>query len=210
MEKLDLRKEWKELYAPSARHVDVVTVPRFQFAMIDGQIEDGQPPEQSESFQEALNVLYGVTYTLKFMSKLREAEPINYRIMALEGLWWTESGKFDFDRKQDWHFTLMIVQPDHIDRKMYQEAISSLREKKGEIPALGQLRFEAFEEGLCMQILHVGAYDLEPMTIARLKDFSADNGYRINGKHHEIYLSDPRRAKPDKIRTILRYPIEKV
>jgi hypothetical protein len=155
-------------------------------------------------------VLYGVTYTLKFMSKLREAEPINYRIMALEGLWWTESGKFDFDRKQDWHFTLMIVQPDHIDRKMYQEAISSLREKKGEIPALGQLRFEAFEEGLCMQILHVGAYDLEPMTIARLKDFSADNGYRINGKHHEIYLSDPRRAKPDKIRTILRYPIEKV
>jgi hypothetical protein len=209
MEKLDLRKELKWLYAPSARRVDIVDVPTFHFVMIDGEIERGQKPETSESFQEAVNILYGISFTLKFMSKLRKANPIDYRIMALEGLWWNEDGMEDFERKEGWHWTLMMLQPEHITEAMFDDAVSSLRKKRGEIPALHLIRFEPFHEGKCVQILHVGPYDLETMTLARMKDFARKQGYRFHGKHHEIYLRDPRRAKPEKLRTVLRRPIVK-
>ncbi len=208
--KLDLRKEYRHLYASSARRVDIVDVPRFNFAMIDGQVEAGVWPAESPTFQEDLQAVYGVSFTIKFMSKLRAVDPIDYKVMALEGLWWTESGEIDFERKETWYYTLMMMQPDHITEEMFLEAVHSLRKKRGDIPALDRLRFESFHEGLCVQILHVGPYDLEPMTIARMRDFAIENGYRLRGRHHEIYLSDPRRARPEKLRTILRRPIEKV
>ncbi|RME89183.1 MAG: hypothetical protein D6770_05220 [Anaerolineae bacterium] len=210
MTKLDLKKEFRHLYTASARRVDIVDVPPFNFAMIDGQIDPGMFPAESPSFQEDLQAIYGVSYTLKFMSKLRDVDPIDYKVMALEGLWWTESGDVDFERKEPWYYTLLMMQPEHITAEMFYEAVDSLRKKRGDIPALARLRFESFHEGLCMQILHVGPYDLEPMTIARMRDFAAENGYRLRGLHHEIYLSDPRRAKPERLRTILRHPIEKV
>lgn len=207
MTKLDLKKELKYLYAPSAKRVELVEVPRFKFVMIDGQIEPGATPETSASFQNTMGALYGAAYTLKFMSKLRKEDPVDYTVMALEGLWWTESGEFDFERKEDWLWTLMIMQPDHITEEMFQEAIRQVREKRGDNAALSQLRLESFHEGLCMQIMHVGPYEDEPQTIAKMMAFARENGYQLRGKHHEIYLGDPRRAKPERLKTILRHPV---
>jgi len=207
MAKLDLRKQLKHLYAPSAKKVEVVDVPLFQFAMVDGQIEPGRGPEDSPAFQEALEALYGISYTLKFASKLRKEDPLDYTVMALEGLWWVEGGEFDITRPEGWRWMLMIMQPDHITPGMYEDALRQLRHKKGERPGFSRLRFEGFQEGLCVQIMHVGPYAEEPATIARMHAFAQENGYRLCGKHHEIYLGDPRRASPEKMKTVLRHPI---
>jgi len=207
MTKLELRKQLKHLYAPSAKKVEVVDVPRFQFAMVDGEIEPGRGPEDSPAFQEALEALYGISYTLKFASKLRKEDPLDYTVMALEGLWWVEEGEFDITRPEGWRWTLMIMQPDHITPGMYEDALRQLRQKKGDRPAFSRLRFEGFQEGLCVQTMHVGPYAEEPATIARMHAFAQENGYRLCGKHHEIYLGDPRRASPEKMKTVLRHPI---
>lgn len=210
MLRLDLKKDLKYLYAPSAKKVEIVQVPRFKFAMIDGQIEADQGPSTSASFQEALQALYGISYTLKFTSKLRKENPIDYPVMALEGLWWVKSGEFSFERKEDWLYILMMLQPDHITEEMYQEGLAQLRKKRGDNPSLAKMRLETFEEGLSIQIMHIGPYADEPATIAKMDAFARENGYRLHGKHHEIYFGDPRRAAPEKLKTVLRHPIEKI
>jgi len=129
-------------------------------------------------------------------------------VMALEGLWWTESGEFDFNKKEPWEWTMMIMQPQHITREMFQDALEQVR-KKRENPALPKIRLESFHEGLSMQIMHIGPYSEETRTIAKMHEFALKNGYTLSGKHHEIYLGDSRRAKPEKLRTILRHPISK-
>ena len=206
MQKLDLRKELKYLYAPSAKKVEVVEVPNFQFIMLDGRIEPGETPETSKGFRQAFEALYGVSFTLKFNSKLRKDNPIDYTVMALEGLWWVEGGEFDINVKGNWCWTMMMVQPDHISSELYAEAVEHVR-KKRDNPALSLLRFERFHEGLSMQIMHVGPYSSEPATIDKMHAYAAENGYALRGKHHEIYLGDPRRAAPEKLKTILRQPI---
>ncbi len=208
MEKLDLRKMYKHLYQPSARKVEVVEVPSLQFGMIDGEIEPGVLPGDSPTFQQAVEALYGISYTLKFTSKRREEDPIDYPVMALEGLWWVEEGEFDITKPGNWRWTAMILQPDHITETMFQEALAQLRRKKPS-PALEKLRLETFHEGLCMQVMHIGPYAEEPATIARMEAFAQENGYVRRGKHHEIYLGDPRRAAPEKLKTVLRQPIQK-
>ncbi len=208
IKKLDLKKQYKHLYVPSAKQVAMVEVPEFNFIMIDGVIQPDETPETSQDFQNAMGALYGASYTLKFMSKLRKRNPIDYTVMALEGLWWTDSGEFDFTKKEPWKYTVMMMQPEHITVEMFQEALEQLAKKKPN-PALGRLRFERFREGLCVQIMHVGPYAEEPATIAKMHAFAQENGYRLRGKHHEIYLGDPRRAKPEKLKTVLRHPIEK-
>ncbi|MGW8251360.1 MAG: GyrI-like domain-containing protein [Anaerolineales bacterium] len=209
MEKLDLRKQYRHLYQPSAKVVKVVDVPPMQFAMIDGEIEPGHSPGSSPAFQQALEALYGISYTLKFASKQRKENPLDYSVMALEGLWWVEDGKFDITHPGNWRWTAMIMQPDHISQVMYLEALDQLRRKKPN-PALDKMRFETFHEGLSMQIMHVGPYSEEPATIAKMEAFARENGYLLRGNHHEIYLGDPRRAAPEKLKTVLRHPIEKV
>jgi hypothetical protein len=206
MEKLDLRKQYKHLYAPSPKKVEVVDVPAFKFVMIDGQIEEGRGPGTSPGFQEAVQALYSASYTLKFMSKQREVDPIDYGVMALEGLWWFENGEFDITKPDNWFYTLLIMQPEHIDEAMFQEARRQL-ERKRPSPALSGLRLAAFHEGLSVQTLHVGPYATEPETVARMNAYAADHGYRMAGVHHEIYLGDPLRSAPDKLKTILRHAI---
>jgi hypothetical protein len=208
MQKIDLRKELKHLYAPSAKKVELIEVPEFQFAMIDGSIEAGASPSVSPSFQTALEAMYGISFTLKFMSKLRKEDPIDYSVMALEGLWWVDSGEFDFQKKEDWRYTLIMMQPAHITQEMFQEALAQLRKKK-DSPAAAKLRFGSFCEGLSIQTMHLGPYSEEPATIARMQAFAQENRLKYHGKHHEIYLGDPRRAQPEKLRTILRQPVEK-
>jgi hypothetical protein len=207
---LDLRKDLKYLYAPSAKKVSLVEVPHFQFAMLDGEIEPGHGPGTSPTFQEAMMALYGVSYTLKFTSKLRKEDPIDYPVMALEGLWWVEERPFVISDPTGWKYHLLMLQPDHITAEMFAEAIAQLRKKRGDQEAFGRLRLEPFNEGLCVQVMHLGPYSTEMETIARMDTFAAENGLRMHGKHHEIYLGDPRKATPDKLKTILRHPVEKI
>ena len=129
MEKLDLRKQWKHLYQPSAKQVVVVDVPAFQFAMIDGVIEPDQSPGTSPAFAQAMEALYGISYTLKFASKLRKENPIDYAVTALEGLWGVEDGEFDITRPAGWRWTVMMMQPDHITPAMFAEALAQLRQE---------------------------------------------------------------------------------
>ena len=204
---LDLRKQWKHLYSPSAKKVEVVDVPRFQFAMLDGEIEPGYGPGTSPDFGDALEGLYGISYTLKFMSKLRKENPIDYPVMALEGLWWVEGAEFDITQPAGWKYNVMIMQPDHINPEMFQEALGQLRKKRGDKPAFARLRLESFQEGTCIQVMHIGPYAEEMTTIARMDEFARENGFLLHGKHHEIYMGDPRRAAPEKLKTILRHPV---
>ncbi len=207
MEKIDLKKQLKHLYLPSAKKVSVVEVPEMRFVMLDGRIEPDETPETAPFFQDAIGALYGISFTLKFMSKLREKNPIDYTVMALEGLWWTDSGEFDFSKKEPWHCTLMMMQPDHINEAMFCDALQELSEKKPN-PLLDKLRFVRFEEGSSIQMMHVGPYADEPRTLSKMESFAAENGYTYRGKHHEIYIGDPRRAEPENLRTVLRHPVQ--
>lgn len=213
MKVLDLRKQYKHLYQPSAKKIEIVPVPGLQFAMIDGAIEKGYEPGNSPAFQEATQALYGISFTLKFMLKKRKTNAIDYPVMALEGLWWVEDGMFDITVKDNWFYTLMIMQPDVITKELFEEGLEQVRKKRGDSPALANLRLADFEEGLCVQTMHIGPYATEPATIDRMRAFARENGYRdlvgSGGKHHEIYLGDPRKADPAKLKTVLRHPVEK-
>jgi len=214
MKILDLKKQYKNLYQPSAKKVETVQVPRLQFVMIDGAIEKGRGPGDSPSFQEATQAMYGISYTLKFMLKKRKTNAIDYPVMALEGLWWVENGVFDITVKDNWLYTLMIMQPEVITKDLFEEGLAQVRKKRGDSDALSKLSLEYFEEGLCAQVMHIGPYATEPATMERMHEFMAENGYRdcvgLGGKHHEIYLGDPRKADPAKLKTVLRHPIEKL
>ena len=209
MEKLDLKKDLKYLYLPSAKKVELVEVPEFQFAMLDGVIQADETPGGSPGFQEALQALYGISYTLKFTAKLRKTDPIDYPVMALEALWWVEGADFDITRKEKWFYTAMILQPDFITLEMFQEGQHKLGEKHPS-PAVDGLRLEKFHEGLSIQTMHIGPYATEPATIERLYAFARQNGLRGCGKHHEIYLGDPRRSAPEKLKTVLRHAVERL
>jgi hypothetical protein len=214
MKTLDLKKELKAYYQPSAKKPAILQIPRFQFAMIDGAIEKGEGPGTSPGFKQATEALYGISYTLKFMLKKRKGDPIDYPVMALEGLWWVEDGHFGITIKDNWFYTLMIQQPEVITPSLFAEAVAQVKKKRGDSPTLSKARLEKFEEGLCVQVMHIGPYASEPATIEGMRAFAAENGYRDrvgpNGKHHEIYLSDPRKADPAKMKTVLRHPIEKI
>ena len=214
MKMLDLKKELKYLYAPSAKKPDVLKVPKLQFAMIDGVIEKGKEPGNSPAFAEATQALYSVSYTLKFMFKKRKANAVDYPVMPLEGLWGIQDVMVDVAKKDNWSYTLMILQPDIVTKDIFAEGMEQVRKKKGASPALPQVRLAHFEEGWCVQMMHIGPYATEPATIEVMRAFALENGYRDNvgpdGMHHEIYLSDPRKAKPEKMKTIVRHPIKKV
>jgi hypothetical protein len=208
-QKLDLKKQYKHLYQPSAKQAAIIDVPEFNFVMIDGVIQKHETPGTSEAYRHAIEALYGASYTLKFMSKLRKQNPIDYPVMALEGLWWTDSGEFDISKKEPWRWTMMMMQPEHITAEIFQEALGQLRKKDRGGPDLNSLRFERFREGPCVQIMHIGPYADEPATLEKMHSFARESGYRLRGRHHEIYLSDPRRAKPERLKTVLRHPVEK-
>lgn len=207
---LDLRKQYRHLYAPSARQVQLVEVPPLPFLRIDGAIEPGHGPGTSPGFQEATAALYGAAYTLKFMFKKRQTDPVDYPVMALEGLWWVSDGKFNIEIKDNWLYTLMILQPEMVTQEHLAEALAQLRKKRGGQPDLENVRLESFHEGTCIQVMHIGPYATEPATLERMRAFAAEQGLRLRHDHHEIYMGDPRRGDPQKLKTILRHPVEPV
>ena len=174
----------------------------MNFLMIDGSGD----PNTSQSFQDAIEALYAVSYKLKFMVKKGPLE-IDYKVMPLEGLWWAaDMQAFTTSRKDDWLWTLMIMQPDIIQESMVKDALIEVEIKK-KPTALPKLRFEPYEEGPSAQILYIGPYAEEGPTIERLHAFITEKGFKPNGKHHEIYLSDFRRVDPSKNKTIIRQPM---
>jgi hypothetical protein len=203
MAKTDVKKELKHLYRPSAKEVSVVDVPEMGFLMIDGQGD----PNTSQEYQEAIEALYTVAYQIKFMVKGRDPE-LDFVVPPLEGLWWSENmADFATGNKDAWSWTAMIYQPDHVTGEVFEEAVQQVREKK-DPAALPLLRLERYHEGLSVQILYFGPWAEEGPTIERLHSFARDQGYQLRGKHHEIYLSDPRRTAPEKLKTVIRQPVE--
>jgi hypothetical protein len=200
--KVDLKKEL-DCYRARAGELRVVDVPPLQYLMVDGHGDPNTSPE----YADALVALYPVAYALKFASK-RELDR-DYTVMPLEALWWADDmATFTTARdKSQWHWTAMILAPDWITSDLLDAGVSAVR-AKSDPAALDRVRLSALEEGRCVQTLHLGPYDAEGPVLERLHAFIADSGMQRTGRHHEIYLSDPRRVAPDKLRTILRQPIE--
>ncbi len=209
MNKVDLRKKYREFYNPPTGRVTVVTIPNFHFVMIDGRIEPGASPGTSTAFQQAMEALYGIAYSLKFMSKLRNENPVDYTVMGLEALWWIEDGDFDITKPDNWCWTAMIMQPEHITESMFREAQEQLKKKKMN-PGIDKLRFENFIEGLCVQIMHIGPYSTEQTSVKKMQEYATQNGYEMQHKHHEIYIGNPLRSDPARLKTVLRHPIKPV
>lgn len=200
MKKIDLKKELKHLYQPSAKEVARVDVPAMNFLMIDGEGD----PNTARSYQEAVEALFSVAYAIKF--KVKKTLAIDYGVLPLEGLWWADDmAKFSVDDKSGWKWTMMIMQPEFVSAALVRDTISEVKKKK-DLPALGKLRFEPFSEGKAAQILHIGPFTAEGPTVARVHAFIAVNG-KLSGKHHEIYLSDIRKADPAKWKTVIRQPL---
>ena len=202
MEKIDYKKELKHLYKPSAKKVEIVDVPKMNFLMIDGEGD----PNTSQAFADAISTLYPIAYTLKFMLKKGDIG-IDYGVLPLEALWWADDmSSFADGKKDNWKWTVMIMQPDLIMPEMIQDAIEQVKQKKN--PAsLALVRFESFEEGKSAQIMHIGPFSKEGPNIEKVHSYINESGYKLSGKHHEIYLSDIRRAAPEKWKTVIRQPM---
>jgi len=204
MPKADLKKELKHLYNPSARVVSVADVPRLNFVIIDGSGNPNTSPE----YAVAVEALYAVAYALKFKVK-KGKSGVDYAVMPLEGLWWADDmSQFSVKNKEVWKWTMMIVQPEYVTAKLFAESLGEV-EKKKSLPALSKIRFEPYHEGQTAQIMHIGPYSEEEPTIAKLHTFIRQNGYKLSGKHHEIYLKDPRKSAPSKLQTVIRQPFKK-
>lgn len=201
VDKIDLKTELKALYKPSTKEVVEIDVPAFQFLMINGEGN----PNTSDDYKEAVEALFSVSYAIKFTLKKEMA--LDYVVMPLEGLWWADDlASFNRDDKDSWKWTMMIMQPPEVSKQMAQSAIVNVQAKKG-LPGLKKIRFEKFKEGRSAQTLHIGPFSTEGATIQRVHDYISSRS-ALRGKHHEIYLSDIRKAAPEKWKTIIRQPME--
>jgi len=202
--KVDFKKKLKEFYQPDSKKVVVVEIPEMQFLMIDGI----GSPGGSKIYQEALAALFPVAFKTKFLSKSKGKD---YVVPPLEGLWWADDmNDFTEGNRDKWKWSMMIMQPDWITKDMISESINLTKTKHPEISnVLTKLRLEKYQEGKVAQVMHIGPYSEEGPTIKRLHDFIKDKGGIFDGhrqKHHEIYLSDPRKANPTTMKTIIRQP----
>jgi hypothetical protein len=198
--KVDFKKTLKQLYNPKEGNFHLVEVPPMNFLMIDG-IGD---PNKSIDYQRAIDALYTLSYGLKFSLKPQGYDHI---VPPLEGLWWMENlENFSLANKDQWEWTMMIMQPDWINLEWVEKARKNAMMKKDN-PLLEKVRFDCFTEGLSVQFLYIGSYDNEAPRIAEMHEYISNNGYQTNGKHHEIYLGDPRKTSPDRLKTILRQPV---
>ena len=207
MPNIDLKAQRKDLYGPSARQPAIVEVPPMRYLMIDGEGD----PNLAPAYRDAVEALYALSYAIKFSYK-RGPAALDYVVMPLEGLWMLPDGHepdgqpLTPERKATFAWTMMIRQPDDATAPLVEESRQEVARKKA-LPALPALRLETLLEGRAAQIMHLGSYDDEAPTIARLHAFIETQGYTLRGKHHEIYLGDPRRTAPEKLRTVLRQPI---
>ncbi len=182
-------------------------MPDLWFLTIDGRGEPG-----GDAYQDALGALYGTAYTLKFALKKTQPER-DFKVMPLEGLWWVEGDPPRLDElqrdRESWNWTMMIAVPDHVTPEEAADAAQQAGRRKP-LPAVDRVRLERFTEGLAAQVMHVGPYAEEAATLERLHAFVAEQGYELRGRHHEVYLGDPRRTAPERLKTVLRHPVRAV
>ena len=199
----DVKRELRALYAPKNRDWETLVVPPQRFLAVDGAGD----PNTAEAYLEAVEALYAVAYTVKFSSKRGGGRDLV--VGPLEGLWYAEDASvFSARTKAAWSWTMLINQPDWVDDAQIHEAIAAARTKKKALPALDLVRIEQLDEGLCAQLLHVGSYDDEAPALARLHgEVLPRAGLRERGRHHEVYLGDPRRTAPEKLKTVVRQPV---
>lgn len=202
MKKIDWKKELKHLYAPSAKEVSAVEVPAMNYLMIDGKGD----PNTAQEYVDAVEALFAVAYAIKFAVK-KSTLAIDYGVMPLEGLWWAnDMSKFATGDKSNWLWTMMIAQPPFVTGAMVEEAVAAVRKKKNPA-AISKLRFGTYAEGSAAQLMHIGPFSAEGPNIERVHDFIATGGHQLHGKHHEIYLSNIRKADPAKWKTVIRQPL---
>jgi hypothetical protein len=215
--KFDYKKEYKNLYQPKTVPM-IVDVPKMKFIMIDGK---GNPNDEAGEYVKAIEILYGFSYTIKMSNKSGNAPSdfFEYVVPPLEGLWWTEVDRpFDTSQKDKLIWTAMIRQPEFVTEEVFKWAVDELKKRKPQLDT-SKARLEEFTEGLCVQMMHLGPYDEEAATVKAIDDFAASKGYvnaisevRPDGtirRHHEIYLNDPRKVAPEKMKTVIRHPIRK-
>lgn len=204
MDKVDFKKTMKALWQPPTGRFTVVDVPPMQFVKVDGHGD----PNTAPAYKRAVEWLYSVSYPLKFMSKKELGR--DYAVMPLEGLWWAQDMSTFLSRDKDaWSWTMMIMQPEWITQAMFEAAVDKAKAKFGAPPET--LRLEAYDEGLSVQIMHVSSYDDEGPVLRRLhEEFLPENGLAETGHHHEIYISDPRKTAPEKLKTVLRQPVRRL
>jgi hypothetical protein len=201
LDKVDLKKELKNLYNPSSKEVTVVDVPAMNFLLVNGE---GAPA--SPKYIEAIEALFSVSYTLKFIVK--KAKGIDYAVMPLEGLLWADDmTKFSADKKDEWKWTAMIMQPKYVTADDINLAVEQVKKKKN-LSTLLKVRFESFKEGSAAQIMYVGPFSAEGPTIAKIHAQIQNSGHALSGKHHEIYLNNPAKTAPEKLKTIIRQPMK--
>lgn len=216
IEKLDYKKAYKNLYLPKQKPT-VVEVPTMSFIMINGS---GDPNAYGGEYQQAIELLYGLSYTIKMSKRngYKIEDYFEYVVLPLEGLWWMGEEKMDFTEKSKFSWTSMIRQPEFVTKEVFQWACGELKRKKPQID-ISKAYLESFSEGLCVQMMHIGPFDDEPKTIKFIETYISENNLknaissvepdgRIR-RHHEIYLSDPRKSAPEKLRTVLRHPVVK-
>lgn len=198
MEKIDHKKILKHLYNPSAKNPELITVPPMNFLMIDGQGD----PNSSKDYAMSVEALFMLAYTIKFM--IKKTQEIDYKVMPLEGLWWAKNmDDFVVNDRKNWQWTMMIMQPDIVAKQVVVDALAQAYKKKG-LPKLNEIRFETYDEGLVGQLMHIGPFSAEGPNIQRMHKHILENGRKLSGKHHEIYLNDPRKIAPEKMKTVLR------
>lgn len=202
MDKVDLKRTLSNLYNPKNKEWELIEVPAMNFLMIDGEGD----PNIAESYKIAVETLYTVAYTVKFMSKREHGK--DYVVLPLEGLWYADDMTAFVRRdKSAYRWTMMVMQPEWITTDMVHAAMKAAAKKK-KLPALPKMRFESYAEGKSVQLLHIGSYDDEAPKLAHLHNqFMPQHSLKFNGLHHEIYISDPRKTTPEKLKTILRQPV---
>lgn len=206
----DYKKEYKEFYMPKNKP-GIVEIPSMNYIAVRGK---GNPNEEESDYKKSIGLLYGIAFTIKMSKKGNHQIEgyFDYVVPPLEGFWWQENtADIDYSRKEDFHFISVIRLPDFVTKEDFEWAIQEASRKKKE--DFSKVEFLTYNEGLCVQCMHIGSYDDEPETIQRMNDFLAEQGYEtdITNKrlHHEIYLSDARRVAPDRLKTVIRHPIKK-
>ena len=204
----DYKKEYKEFYMPKNKP-EIVQIPPMNYIAVRGK---GNPNVEGSEYKQSIGLLYGIAFTIKMSKKSSHqiAGYFDYVVPPLEGLWWQENIKgIDYSRKEDFHFISMIRLPDFVTKEDFEWAIGEAEKKKKE--DFSKVEFLTYNEGLCVQCMHIGAYDDEPATVELMHSFMTAEGYELDITdarfHHEIYLSDARRVAPEKLKTVIRHPV---
>jgi hypothetical protein len=202
-EKIDFKNQLKHLYNPPKKEPVILEIPPMNFLMIDGKGD----PNTAKEYKDAVSSLFPLAYGLKFA--IKKFQGIDYGVLPLEGLWWAEDMReFSVHKKDEWLWTMMIMQPEYVTVELVEEIRIEVKKKKYP-PLIDNIRFEAYDEGLCVQLMHIGPYADEAPNIARMHEYAVGQGNELAGKHHEIYLKDPTRTAPERLMTVLRQPIRK-